>query len=209
MREHTNGVVFPRRLRVRAFARAAKFRAVALATTTILLCRVARAEGEPAEHPHPLPYPTLAWTAAQLVPSPEIADVAGVARGGLRWQLTPVLYSFGIHRGLSPWRFGVVEPNVRQSGSIEAFVSPEYLALGRGAGDWGLRSGVRAYFPVVERGDYLSFSLGVAHTLFEQRSAIAYEAGAYVLFGVVGVQLSYAPAGLPATTIATLRLRYF
>jgi len=40
---------------------------------------------------------------------------------------------------------------------------------------------------------------------------IAYEAGAYVLFGAVGVQLtaSPTPSAAPIATIATLRLRYF
>jgi hypothetical protein len=180
-----------------------------------LVCAADTADAEEAEsvtreRPRdPLPYPTPLWLAAQLLPSPEIADVGGDLRGGARWQLTPVLYSFGINRQLSPWRFFVVEPNVRQSGSIEAYVSPEFLDLGRGAGDWGLRSGMRAYFPLVERGDYLSCSVGVAHTLFEQRSAVAYEAGVYAFYGIVGLQVTYAPSGFPASTILTARLRYF
>ncbi len=73
---------------------------------------------------------TIPWLATQLVPSPEIAGGQGTARFGARWQVTPVLFSWGIHRGLSPWRFIVEEPLVRQSGSIELYLTPEYFFYG-------------------------------------------------------------------------------
>lgn len=73
------------------------------------------------------PLPDAAWAITQLVPSPEIA-VGGEERGaqvGLRWQVTPVLYSFGVNRRKSPWRAFIAEPMVRQGGSVEAYVSPD------------------------------------------------------------------------------------
>src|ERR1700729_2022155 len=107
-----------------------------------------------------MPDPSFAaavlWFAAQLVPSPEIASAQDGPLGGLRWQGTPVLWSFGGHRGGGPGRGVVVEPMVRHSGSVELFVSPEYLAVreatGSTADTWFLRPGVRAYFPVVQHG---------------------------------------------------------
>jgi hypothetical protein len=36
---------------------------------------------------------TPMWVVAQLVPSPQIVNGDGVTRVGLRWQLTPLLYS--------------------------------------------------------------------------------------------------------------------
>jgi hypothetical protein len=153
---------------------------------------------------------TIPWLATQLVPSPEIAAGEGRARAGLRWQVTPLLYSWGIHRGLRPWRFFVAEPFVRQSGSAELFVTPEYLWYGSTFADgWLFRAGVRSYFPLVEHGEYLSVSVGASAFAFAGRSAAAYEAGAYALFGVVGVQVTLSPAATPVATIATLRLRYF
>jgi hypothetical protein len=150
------------------------------------------------------------WFAAQVVPSPEIVRGAGVTRFGLRWQLTPVLYSFGVHRTANPWRAFVVEPFLRQSGSVELFVSPEYLFYGRSFSDGLLwRIGARSYFPLVEYGDYLSISVGASYFEFAGHGGVAYEGGAYLLFGIVGAQLTWSPSGGPAAAIATLRLRYF
>lgn len=154
--------------------------------------------------------PTPLWLVAQLAPSPEVAYGGAVARFGVRWQLTPLLYSFGINRRLSPWRVAVVEPLVRQSGSVELFLSPEYLVQGKSVWDgWLWRAGIRTYVPVVERGDYLSFSVGASCYEFEGRVGASYEVGAYVLFGIVGAQFTWSPRSGPAQTIATLRLRYF
>jgi hypothetical protein len=124
--------------------------------------------------------------------------------------VTAVLYSFGVNRRVSPWRALIVEPLVRQSGSVELFFSPEYVPYGRTASDSLLwRIGVRAYLPLIEYGDYLSMSLGTSYFDLADHGAAAYEVGVYALFGTVGAQLTWSPSGGPATTIATLRLRYF
>jgi len=142
--------------------------------------------------------PTPLWILTQLVPSPEVAIGDGVARFGLRWQVTSLLYSFGINRRVSPWRVLVVEPLVRQSGSVELYMSPEYLVYGRGFGDgWLWRAGVRSYLPLIERGDYLSVSVGSSFYAFAGHTAVAYEAGVYGLFGIIGAQLTWSPAGGP------------
>lgn len=153
---------------------------------------------------------TVPWLATQLVPSPEVAYGDGLARFGMRWQVAPLLFSWGIHRGLSPWRYFVVEPLVRQSGSIEFFAGPEYLFYGSSFADgWAARAGVRSYFPLVEHGEYLSFSVGSSAFLFAGKWGAAYEAGLYALFGIVGLQLTVTPSAPPIATIATLRIRFF
>lgn len=156
------------------------------------------------------PRPSVVWMLAQLVPSPELVQGEAVTRFGLRWQVTPLLYSFGVNRRVSPWRTLIVEPLVRQGGSIELFLGPEYIPYGRTALDSLLwRVGVRSYFPVLEYGDYLSVSIGTSYFAFADRSGAAYEAGIYALFGMIGAQFTWSPTGGPATSIATLRLRYF
>jgi hypothetical protein len=164
---------------------------------------------EPATEPGV--HPTLLWAATQLLPSPGYAYGQGSSHFDVRWQLTPLLYSWGMNRRLSPWRLFVVEPYTRQSGSIELFVSPEYVtAAGSDFADGMLlRTGVRSYFPLVEHGEYLSCSLGASHYLIDGHSGAAVEAGAYVLFGTVGLQLTYSPSRLPTAWIATFRIRYF
>ena len=147
----------------------------------------------------------MVWAVGQLIPSPELGVTDRGALFGLKWQLTPVLYSFALDPRLDPWRWFVVEPLVRHSGSIELFVSPEYLA-GQGLGLGG-RAGLRSYFGLIQRGDYLSVSLGTSYYRFGGRHGASYEAGAYILFGMLGLEVGYMPA-LDAV-ITTLRLRYF
>jgi hypothetical protein len=153
---------------------------------------------------------TWPWLATQLVPSPELVYGDATGRFGLRWQVTPLLFSWGIHRGLSPWRFFVAEPYVRQSGSMEVYLTPEYVTSGGSLGAGGvLRTGLRSYFPLVEHGEYLSVSIGASQFFYDGRSGMAFEAGIYALYGVVGLQVTASPSTSPLATIATLRLRYF
>ena len=153
--------------------------------------------------------PSVWWLLTQAIPSPELVVGNEGARFGMRWQVTPLLYSFGIHRRLSPIRTLVVEPIVRHSGSIEFFVSPEWVAYK--GGTTLVDVGVRATFPLLHRGEYLSASIGVAHTSFDGFRGVRYEGGIYVLFGVLGavVTVSPTPELAPVSTALTLRVRYF
>ena len=169
----------------------------------------------------PQTYPSLLWIAAQLVPSPEVAvgrvrevgasgesEVTTTAPAfGLRWQITPLVWSWGVNRRVSRWRWFVVDPLARHSGSLEASASFEYF--------WGhvekgiVRPGVRAYFPLVQRGEYLSASFGTSTYLFDDKVRVAYDVGAYVLSGLFGLQATIAPDNGPLTAIGTFRIRYF
>jgi hypothetical protein len=158
----------------------------------------------------PAVHPTLLWAVTQLLPSPEWRVADGGVRFGVRWQITPLLYSFGINRKLSPWRALVVEPLVRHSGSMELFASPEYITVTPVFHEnWLLRAGIRAYFPLAHRGEYLSCSLGGSALYFRERIGAAYEAGLYTLGGVVGIQVTVTPTALLRSTTFTLSLRYF
>ncbi len=153
---------------------------------------------------------TLAWLVTQLLPSPELAAGDDGAAFGLRWQVVPVLYSFGIDRRLSPFRAFVVEPLVRTSGSLELFVAPEYLWINEQVAQrFGFRAGLRAHFPVIEKGDYLSVSLGTAYARFGERESASYQVGAYFLFGFLGFEQSYLPALAEARFVSTFNVRFF
>ena len=72
-----------------------------------------------------------------------------------------------------------------------------------------VRPGVRAYFPLVERGEYLSASIGTSTYAYDDKMRVAYDVGAYVLYGIFGVQATIAPDNGPLTAIGTFRIRYF
>lgn len=166
-----------------------------------------------------IPYPTLAWAVLQLVPSPELAvgrqrrigptgevDESPTTAFGLRWQATPLLWSFGVHRSQSRWRYFVVDPFARVSGSLELSASFEYIG---GHVDRLLtRPGLRVYLPLAQKGEYLSMSLGTSVYAYEGLR-VAYDVGAYVLAGLLGVRVTVAPTHAPLAAIATINLRYF
>jgi hypothetical protein len=183
--------------------------AIAAIAALFTSARVAIAAPEAGATP-PGVHPTLLWAAVQLVPSPEWMGDGSHGYAGMRWQVTPLLYSFGINRKLSPWRSLIAEPTVRHTGSIELFASPEYLGKpGTFAQRWLFRGGVRSYFPLVDKGESLSASLGASVLHFDHRLGAAWSAGIYTLFGFVGAEVTYCPTpGLRSTTL-TLSLRMF
>ena len=165
-------------------------------------------------------YPSWGWVATQLVPSPEIGggrvhrtDASGVQQDstelafGLRWQLTPLVYSWGTNRRITRWRSFVVDPLARNSGSIELHATFEYF-FGH-IDRFIVRPGVRATFPLAARGEYLSTSIGTSTYAFNGVPRIAYDAGLYTLFGLFGVQVTVAPVHGPLSFIGTFRIRYF
>ena len=155
-------------------------------------------------------YPSLMWTVAQFIPSPEWVTSVDGLKFGMRWQVTPLLYSWGINRKLSPWRYLIVEPLVRQSGSVELFFTPEYLNLEDSFNKkWLFRCGARTYFPLWQRGEYLSASLAASYYNFNGVNGISYEAGIYLFAGILGFQTTYSPTFTSSEWIFTIRLRYF
>lgn len=149
----------------------------------------AEVETEAAE---PRVAPVLLWWAAQLLPNSDIAVSPDRARYGLRWQFTPLSYSWGINRKLSGWRSLVVEPLTRNSGSIELHVSPGMYFEPRPTEL--VRTGVRATFPLMHRGEYLSTSVGGFHQwAFGENRGYA-EVGLYTLLGIVGLQVAVDPS---------------
>ena len=147
-----------------------------------------------ADERHPFPYPTLPWVALQLVPSPGVVVDRGQAALAAAWSVTPVLYSFGIHRRLSPWRAGVVEPIVRHSGSVEIRGGLDYFALTPRFRDrFGGRVGLRSTWPIFERGESLSWSVGTWMSWFDGRAVAGYELGVHTLLGILGAVVGVAP----------------
>jgi len=158
-----------------------------------------------------LPQASFLWMLLQLVPSPQWTwGTTDAVSFGMRWQLTPVLYSYGVNGNVCPWRFGVVDPVARQCGSVEIFLTPEYISLPERFEDrWLFRAGTRAYFPLWQKGEYLSCSLGASFYSWNGQEGMTYEGGAYLFGGFTGIQLSYSPALAGAEWTATFRVRIF
>jgi hypothetical protein len=152
--------------------------------------------------------PTFGWFVTQLVPSPQLAfDRDANTAFGLRWQVTPALWSWGSHRRITGWRFFIVDPLARHSGSLAFETHIDWF--GGHVDRLFARPALKATFPLLHRGEYLSFSLGTSVYRFDDKAHVAYDAGIYTLAGFLGLQATYAPYHAPITAIATLRIRYF
>ena len=154
---------------------------------------------------------SMLWLGSQLIPSPEWSfRKGGGADFGLRWQVTPLLYSFGINKKLSPWRYFIVEPFVRQSGSIELYITPEYINYDADFSEkWLWRIGSRAYIPLYQHGEYWSASIGASFYDFQGKQGWTAEVGTYVIYGILGLQVSYSPELTERPWMLTLRIKYF
>jgi hypothetical protein len=147
------------------------------------------------------------WGLGQLIPSPLLAMDGHEVQGGLRWQLTPLSYSFGIAE--RPWRSLIVVPMARLSGSVELFVAPEWTCCAGGSKDGLLvRAGARAYFPLLEHGESLAWSLGASYWR-HSRGGPAFELGLYTLFGVLGLNAMVSPGLEGRQLTLALSVRYF
>jgi hypothetical protein len=181
------------------------------ATLLTLLSRIALAEDAAPEAPSVAalgkPVSALLWGVAQTIPSPVLSTDGEVVQGGLRWQLTPLLYSFGV--AARPWRYFYVSPIARLSGSVELFVAPEWTCCAGGDSDgWLGRAGLRTYLPLLEHGEALAWSLGASCWQGVERGVSA-DLGLYTLFGLVGLVVTVSP-GLRGRTFTTaLSIRYF
>lgn len=151
------------------------------------------------------------WALLQLIPSSEVVIWDGTVRYGARWQVTPLLYSFGGNRKLSRWRSFVVEPIVRHAGSIELYVAPEVLSgsFADSADRWIFRGGLRSYVPLLHRGEYLSASFGGSVFSAVGKAGVGADAGLHTFGGMFGLRVGYSPTpGLRMTTLA-LEVRIF
>jgi hypothetical protein len=114
-------------------SRGARYRASPVvllsAVASLLVTTRARAEeGPPPRRMSPVVSGGI-WTAAQLIPSPLLVAGKQHVGGRLRWQVTPLLYSFGIAE--RPLRYFFVAPIARHSGSVELHASEPRAAASR------------------------------------------------------------------------------
>ncbi len=183
---------------------------IATFLSCVAIAPLGAAEQDPSSPPSRM-RPTLSaglWTTAQLVPSPLLVASSHHVGGGVRWQITPLLYSFGVTA--RPWRAFVIEPIARQSGSIELYGSPEWACCAPGGHtSWLGRGGARLYLPLIERGESLSWSLGGSYYRAAGGGGGAAELGIYTISGVFGLTVTVSPALSRREVITALSIRYF
>jgi hypothetical protein len=156
-----------------------------------------------------LPAPTPLWLATQLVPSSTVRFASlRHASHGLEWQLTPLLWSFGLDRRVSPWRVFIVDPLARHGGSLELHVDPG-VEFG-GSAEATIATGLRLHIPLLAHGEYAALHLGVAHRRVGTTDLAAFELGTTVLFGMLGLRATWlAPSTPSGAFMLSVTFRYF
>ncbi len=181
-----------------------------LALAAALLARPAHADPAETDQPPGLSATaaTAVWAAAQAVPSPLLVIGGGHVAGGVRWQITPFVYSFGV--AAHPVRAFIVDPVARHAGALEVYASPEWSCCAPDGGtSWLVRGGGRLYLPIIGRGEFLSGSLGGSYYRASGGGGGSIEAGIYTLFGMVGLSVTVSPALAHREIINALVLRFF
>ena len=143
------------------------------------------------------------WTLLQTIPSPtyfhDNKDNNSRLVFGFKWNVIPFSYSFKMNRLIPKVHLFKVNPLHRHSGSLEVFLQPE-LSLkdytNSGQKRFSFSTGSRLFLPLVEYGEYLSFSIGGKYSFRKDVSdnnmnAFGLEAGIYSLFGIAGLQFTY------------------
>lgn len=142
----------------------------------------------------------ISWGLMQLIPSPAFyQDTDGEnarVQFGFKWQIIPVNISFKTNKYVNNTQFFMINPVRRFTGSIEAFIQPEITTSEfkySNINSFGLSTGSRLVFPLIEYGENLCASVGMKYTFRKSKDDLSngyagIETGLYVFGGMFGVQ---------------------
>jgi len=162
----------------------------------------------------------LTWSLVQAVPSPVFIQDKNQfdnrLQFALRWQITPVNFSFNANKLVSPVQLFKVNPVRRFGGSAEIFLDPEWATASFKNMDlnrFSIGAGARIYFPLEEYGEYLALSVGAKQNFRknlagENQNSPSMEFGLYSFFGMLGFKSEYFFEGISRYKLS-LSLKYY
>jgi hypothetical protein len=142
----------------------------------------------------------VTWGLMQLIPSPtffqDTDEKDSRVQFGFKWQITPINISFKTNKYVSRYQYFMINPVRRFTGSVEAFVQPELTTAEfkySNIKSFGISTGSRVVFPLVEYGEDVSGTLGLKYTFRKSLDETSegytgLEAGVYILGGMFGLQ---------------------
>ena len=147
------------------------------------------------------------WFPLQIIPSMTLYSFPTNSAFGFEWEMTPVLYSFGINRRVSPWYSFIVEPTARFSGSVELTVAGQVFTSKPGRSYFGSTVQVMGFIPVFELGEQLTLNVGAGTFRTGGLSLYYTAAGVSSVFGMVHLNVKH--AANPETWVGSLEVRIF
>ncbi|RPI05301.1 MAG: hypothetical protein EHM64_06985 [Ignavibacteriae bacterium] len=157
----------------------------------IALAGMPRAEAQEQEERRGI---SNSWLLLQAVPSLSWTGLPAGTHFSFEWELTPVLYSWGMTRLDPPVHFFFVTQPERFAGSVEFNITTQWYTSRIGTSHWGFSGQLMAHLPLVEYGEYLGLNLGVARYTIAGSSSNFIAGGFSTLFGFLHYTVKYSPA---------------
>lgn len=147
------------------------------------------------------------WLPFQLLPNLTQYTSTPLSGFGFEWEVSPLLYSFGMNKQISPWYSFIVEPTARFTGSIELLAAGQAFTTKMGGSYFAVSSHLMGTIPLIERGEHLTFNLGFGVYSIAKQTRFVTVAGVSTLFGIVHLNVKRSPN--PTTWITSLEFRIF
>ncbi len=147
------------------------------------------------------------WFYFQFIPGVSWTSFRSQTNFAFEWEATPLLYSFGMTKLISPWYSFIVEPPARFTGSVEFNVTGLVYTSKAGSSHFGYSGQLLAHIALIELGEHLALNLGAARYYVADSSPIFYVAGVSSIFGLLHLNLKYSPD--PKIWMTSLDVRIF
>jgi len=147
------------------------------------------------------------WLPLQLVPSLTRYNDPVRSNFGFEWEITPLLYSFGMNKQISSWYSFIVEPTARFVGSIELTLAGQVYTTKLGNSYFSSSGQIMGFIPLSERGEHLTLNIGAGAYQVARETRIFKVAGISTLFGMLHLNIKHADR--PTTWIGSLEFRIF
>jgi len=147
------------------------------------------------------------WLEFQAIPSMMVISHPGDIPFAFEWEATPLLYSFGMTRLVSPWYSFKVSQAARFTGSIELKATGQISTRKTGSSYFGSSAQLIGHIPLMERGEYLGLNVGVAKYAFAGFSPWFKVVGVSTLFGFV--EFNFKHSSDPQMWMGTIEFRFF
>jgi len=147
------------------------------------------------------------WLAFQAIPSMMVISHPGDIPFAFEWEVTPLLYSFGMTRLVSPWYSFKVSQVARFTGSIELKATGQISTRKMGSSYFGSSAQLIGHIPLIERGEYLGLNVGVAKYAFAGSSPWFKVVGVTTLFGFL--EFNFKHSSDPQMWMGSIEFRFF
>jgi hypothetical protein len=169
----------------------------------LLLAAPLRAQTRPPDQPSS----DDTWMVLQAIPSMMVISHPSDIPFAFEWEATPLLYSFGMTKLISPWHSFKVIPPERFTGSIELKLTGQISTRKMGSSYFGSSAQLIGHIPLIERGEYLGLNVGVAKYAFAGSSPWFKVIGVSTLFSFV--EFNVKQSSDPNIWMGTIEFRFF